>query len=655
MKFAKRLSENFVNKYIDASVPWGEAGYVTYKRTYARHLDDDQKGPREEWWQTCQRMANGLLDIGGQFSVEEIEEFYDNCFHLRGLPAGRHIWQLGTKTVERLGADSLQSCWHVRVDEPYYPFLFTFDKLMLGGGVGFNIQKHHVYALPKVRHSPIVERVDDFDCDLIVTDNREGWIELLRRVLKAFFETGKPFRYNTRCIREKGKPIKSFGGIASGSEKLVEGIELICRVLRRAYGRKLSTVDCLDIMNIIGMIVVAGNVRRSAEIACGDPDDVAFILAKNWNHTTIPPWRQQSNNTCITEEIAALADEFWYGYELDENNQPNGEAYGLFNPHLARNFGRLCDGFRHGIDAHVEGPNPCGEITLEDSEACNLGELFLVNIEDEGQLHRVAELLFRAQKTVSILSFTHDRTNEVVRRNHRIGLGMTGYIASPQFHDRWVLNNLYNHITEIDSVVSRNHNCGMSIKRTTMKPSGTLSLLAKRCTAGANVAYDEFVIRRITFATTDPILDALRSNGYRMEPKINIDGSRDHSSTMVEFPVSYEGCKTNRDSTVMDQLRTQEHLQTYYVDNSVSMTAYYRPEEIDEIRPYLEDFYRDHIKTISFSMHQHGFRQAPFESITREQYEDYSRQVKPLTRFGNDHGDFVIGTQECDSGVCPAR
>jgi ribonucleoside-triphosphate reductase len=160
--------------------------------------------------------------------------------------------------------------------------------------------------------------VDDAGADFIVPDSREGWVRLLGKTLKAAFlsQTNNKgsFTYDTRVVRGKGSPIKGFGGVASGPEDLCWGISEISKILMRRRGRKIRPIDALDIMNIIGWVIVAGNVRRSAQIAIGDPDDVEFLLAKRWDMGHIPKWRRMSNNSVACDDINELHDYFWDGY-----------------------------------------------------------------------------------------------------------------------------------------------------------------------------------------------------------------------------------------------------------------------------------------------------------------------------------------------------
>jgi len=334
--------------------PWGPLGYITYKRTYSRRLkENDTNSKTEEFTDTIDRIINACekqLKCG--FTEEENERLREYFLSLKGSVAGRFLWQLGTKTVDRLGLASLQNCCAVVVDHPVRPFVWAMDMLMLGSGVGYNIQKENVYQIPAIKSNKVkVTRLDTNDADFIVPDSREGWCELLKRTLEAFFNTGKSFTYSTVCIRGKGAPIKGFGGVASGPEELCWGIDQISQVLEKRRGKKMRPIDALDVMNIIGYVVVAGNVRRSAQIAIGDMDDIQFLTAKNWNLGNIPNWRAMSNNSVVCNDMSKLPGQFWEGY------LGNGEPYGLVNLKLARSIGRT--GETQYPDKNVMISNPC--------------------------------------------------------------------------------------------------------------------------------------------------------------------------------------------------------------------------------------------------------------------------------------------------------
>ena len=310
--------------------PWSSIGYLTYKRTYARRLNEsDINSPTEEWPDTVSRIlwaCDGQLGVG--FSEDERERLQGHLLNLRGTVAGRFLWQLGTNTVSHLGLASLQNCAAVCVDEPIRPFTWAADLLMLGCGVGFNIQREYVYKLPKLFadfSGPV--RDDTSSADFIVPDTREGWVKLLEYTLRAAFDKSakRGFTYSTQLVRGAGAPIKGFGGTASGPEILCDGIGTISSILKSRAGKQLRPIDCLDIMDIIGSIVVAGNVRRSALIAIGDMDDFQYLRSKRWDLGAIPNWRANSNNSVVCNDFDLLPDEVWKGYA------GNGEPFGLIN------------------------------------------------------------------------------------------------------------------------------------------------------------------------------------------------------------------------------------------------------------------------------------------------------------------------------------
>ena len=301
------------------NIPFSTVGYITYKRTYARRLDEtNPQSATEEFVDTVDRVilsANNQLGCG--FTQEEQDRLRQYMLELKGTVAGRFLWQMGTETVDRLGLASLQNCAATVVNDPVRPFTWAMDMLMLGSGVGYNIQRKNVEKLPAVNEDFVrPTRLDTSDADFIVPDSREGWVQLLGKTLKAAFLSDKKhtFNYSTVLVRGKGSTIKGFGGTASGPEDLCWGIEKISEILEKRAGKKLRPIDCLDIMNIIGAVVVAGNVRRSAQIAIGDPDDVEYLLAKRWDMGNIPSWRAMSNNSVVCNDFKDLHEYFWDGY-----------------------------------------------------------------------------------------------------------------------------------------------------------------------------------------------------------------------------------------------------------------------------------------------------------------------------------------------------
>ena len=214
----------------DKKIQWGEIGYLTFKRTYARRLkEDDPNSKTEEFYQVVERELTAIeKQLKLQFTEEEKDRYFETRTDLKWSVAGRFMWQLGTKTVDKLGLPSLQNCAACVVDHPIEPFTWAMEMLMLGSGVGYNIQREYVYTLPKLKKKIKIERLDTADADFIVPDTREGWVKLLAKVLKAHFYGGKGFTYSTQLIRSKGATIKGFGGTASGPEDLCWGRYSIC-------------------------------------------------------------------------------------------------------------------------------------------------------------------------------------------------------------------------------------------------------------------------------------------------------------------------------------------------------------------------------------------------------------------------------------------
>lgn len=633
------------------NTPWSSVGLITYKRTYSRRLNEqDVNSPTEEFEDTVDRVLNASNEqLGCGFTYDEKTRLKRYMLELKGTVAGRFLWQLGTDTVGRLGLSSLQNCAFTVVDKPVEPFTWAMDLLMLGSGVGYNIQKDNIDKLPAVNAEfKVPVRTDLPDADFIVPDSREGWVALLGKTLKAAFlahKSGKQtFTYSTQLIRSKGAPIKGFGGTASGPEDLVWGITEIGKVLEKRAGKKIRPIDALDMMNIIGAVVVAGNVRRSAQIAIGDPDDVEYLLAKRWDMGNIPSWRAMSNNSVVCNDVTDLHDFFWDGYE------GKGEPYGLINLKLSRKIGLLGD--TRYPDPKVQGYNPCAEQSLADKETCCLAEIFLPNITSYEEFIDVATLLYRINKHSLALPCHLKETEAIVHANMRMGIGVTGVLQATEEQKSW-LRRAYEELRAFDKEYSAEHNFPESVKLTTVKPSGTLSLLPG-VTPGCHPAYARFMIRRIRISSNHPLVQVCRDHGYHVEYQQNFDGSEDHSTVVVSFPFRHpDHAVLAKDMTAIDQLDTIKWLQENWSDNSVSCTVYYRKEELSEIRKYLKKYYKNAHKSLSFLLHsEHGFKQAPLEEITEEQYNELVANTRLITAVDEAN----IGLEDdCASGACPVR
>lgn len=634
------LTNRFLDDYRGRQPQWGfnGLGYIVYKRTYSRPLN----GRSEEWWETVRRVVTGAQEIGAGYTAAEMERLYDHIFNLRGTFAGRGLWQLGTDNPHRIGADSLVNCWWTSTRK-IEDFVFLFNELMLGGGVGFSVKRADAGALGRVVRGVKIRLAKGgtaHDADFIIPDKREGWGELLRMVLESYFKTGKSFTYSTVLIRGKGELIKTFGGTASGPGILVDGVDKIQDVLIARSGRSLRSIDVLDIANIIGSIVVAGNVRRSAQIAIGDPDDLAFLKAKRWDLGSIPPHRAMSNNTVDVGSLDELAHSFWDGYK------GNGEPYGFFNLAAAQRWGRAGE---ENFDGSIEGVNPCGEIPLADRESCNLTEVFLPRIKSREIMDDVMMLLYKGQKAIAAMPFQDPTTERIAHRNMRLGMSVSG-IAQSLDKVTW-LDGAYRSLKSFDEFWSHERDYPESIRLTTVKPSGTVSLLAG-VTSGIHPGHSEHHIRRIRIAANDPMADYCRNLGVPIEFS-RVYGEEDRSTVVAEFPGSFPPGTPAADTSALDQLNLLKTVQHVWADNAISATVSFHPEELSGIKDWLKENW-DTTKSVSFLPRKHGFDQPPYEEIDAVEYDRRVAEMKPITEAAGN--TFVPDIEEdCPTGSCPIR
>lgn len=662
------VSESFANKYKNKKPNWGfnGLGYVVFKRTYARVVDPTDRRllspseieeyryknlptDTEEWYETIRRCINGAQKLGAAYTKDEAEELFDHMFNFRCMFSGRGLWQLGTSTVEKLGVDSLLNCWVKKISN-IDDFCFVFMESMLGGGVGCVITKEYTQELPRVKKDVTVSHKNTKDADYIVPDSKEGWVELWRKTLEAHLVTGKSFTYSTICIRNNGEPIKTFGGIAPGPKPLIDGITLLNTLLKQRENKKLRTEDVADIICIGGQIVKSGGVRRTAIILMGDVDDAAYLQLKRWDLGDIPNYRSNSNNSLICNKYNHLSDRFWDGYN------GNGEPYGLINIKNAQKFGRYkeseFDGFDL-VDPSIIGFNPCAEADLADGECCNLAELAINNINSKEQMSSCAYLLYKTQKAIALGKYLFEETNEIVHKNLRLGMGITGVCQRLDVIDEWS-DYTYKKLRKLDKEYSKKLGVNQSIRLTVIKPSGTLSLLTGS-TPGAHPGYSKHHIRRIRFSANDKLVPALKEAGYKVEPEISFDGRENHDTFVVEFPACFDAAtKVSKDMSAVDQLDIVKRMQTYWADQAVSVTVYYKPEELPSIKDWLKDNYDQCVKSVSFLLHSnHGFKQSPLEEIDESKYNEMKSKIKPINIKNDIQKD--IDSQECSSGACPIK
>ena len=619
---------------------WSNLSKIVYKRTYARKHD----GKLENWTDTINRVINGNLRLVDNKFIgrNEKERLFYFLSNRKATPAGRGLWFSGVSAFEEYGGKALNNCWFLTADD-WKNFVTAYDLLMLGGGVGMSVEHKFVSKLPRVKKNVQIEHIFQKDTDYIVPDSRQGFEEILSRALFSYFIDGKSFTYSTVCVRPEGEPIKGFGGRAAGPKPLISMIKNISNLLDTRSGKHIRPIDAADLLCIIGAMVVAGNVRRSALLIQGDCWDKEYLKSKRWDIGVIPSYRAMANFSVVCDDIEDLHPSFWKTFE-------HGEAIGIINTKNIKKFGRINE---IKNDTAI-GVNPCGEATLESHEPCNLLEIFLPNLASEKEFVEAAKLMLRYGKRVTLADYKDDKINSVVRKNRRIGIGITGCLQSNLFKPE-ILDRVYKELLKEDKEYSKKLGINESIRMTVVKPSGTLSLIVE-CTAGIHPAHSRYMIRRVRFSASDSLIPLLEEANHKIEPVKNLDGTIDSKTLVVDFYLKYpENTPSINDGFgLFKQLNSIKIAQEHWADQSVSCTAKYQKDQIPEIKSWLEENLSK-LKTISFMQYSnHGFKQAPEEEISKEEFEKLSLKIKPICFEDVENGP-EIKDVECLGGSCPVK
>jgi len=649
-----QLSENFINKYKRKKPPFGfnGLGELVYMRTYSRIKEN---GKNERWWETVRRVVEGTYSMQKKWidsyqlgwnpwqAQKSAQEMYDRMFYMKFLPPGRGLWAMGTPITEEKNLyAALNNCAFVSTStlkEDYSkPFCFLMDASMLGVGVGFDTKgagEIIIKGVNKNRQKEIFE----------IPDTREGWVESVRLLLESYFHGTTEIQFDYSKIRGAGEPIKGFGGVSSGHEPLKEIHEEIRKVLEQNSKEPITTTTIVDIMNLIGKCVVAGNVRRTAEIVFGDPHNEEYLDLKNYKvnkHRETYGWT--SNNSVFAE----LGMDYT---EITKRIVDNGEP-GLAWLENMRTFSRMQNG-GDNKDHRVAGGNPCLEQSLESYELCCLVETFPNNHDSLEDYQRTLKYAYLYAKTVTLGKTHWPDTNRVMLRNRRIGCSVSGVAQFITKHGmeelrKW-LEKGYDTIQEWDCTYSDWLAVPKSIKTTSVKPSGTVSLLVG-ATPGMHYPESRFYIRRMRLSKHSELLEPLKKAGYKIE---SVFGSED-STMVVEVPVDVgEGIRTAAELSIWEQFSLAAFLQRHWADNQVSCTATFDPEtEADELSHVL-NYFQYRLKGISLlPRHPLGaYKQMPYEAITEK---EYNKQVKKLGHlsFVGIEGEEAEVDKFCNNDVC---
>jgi len=446
-------------------------------------------------------------------------------------------------------------------------------------------------------------------------------------------------KFDYSIIRAEGAPIHGFGGTSSGAGPLKELHKNLIALYGERLDETITSVDIVDTENLIGRCVVAGNVRRSAALAMGRHDDKHYLEMKN-DDERLYHHRWGSNNSF---NAVVGMDYAWHAQQSQKKGEP-----GYIWLENARTRGRFKDGVRLD-DVSVAGFNPCVEQQLEDAELCCLVETFPAKHENLDDYLRTLKIAYLYGKTITLSNTHWPETNAKMLKNRRIGLSQSGVVQAFTKHGRRQMyqwsDTAYQTINELDEEYSNWLCIPKSVRTTSIKPSGTVSLL-NGSTPGIHFPEAEYYIRRIRFSQDSKILDTLKKSGY------NVEKDKYSPRTMVvEFPV-YERhfTKGKQDVGMWEQLEIAAQYQHYWADNSVSITVTFKEEEASQIKDALE-MYETRLKAVSFLKYEEtGYEQAPYEAISQETYEKMISAITPISRIHDEQGG--NGTKFCTNDTC---
>jgi ribonucleotide reductase alpha subunit len=670
--FSFRLSEDFVNKYNSVPAPFGfsdagsnSLGEITFIRTYSRVKED---GTKERWHEVCRRVIEGMYSVQKNHAKDNrlpwndnkaqksAQEAFQRMFELKWTPPGRGLWAFGTPmTMEKRNSASLQNCAMVSTrdidrNDPGALFAWVMDALMLGIGVGFDTlgqdKQMSIYAP--------TEPVSIYE----IPDTREGWVESVRLLVNSFLRQNQSIQeFNYDLIRPLGAPIKGFGGVASGPAPLIDLHTRIRNVIGSRAGELLDSRAIVDIVNLIGTCVVSGNVRRSATLALGTPEDDGFINLKNPEvfpdrnsyDPEKPGWAWMSNNS-ISATVGTKYED--YVDLIADNGEP-----GFIWLDVARDYGRLKDAPDYK-DSRIMGFNPCAEQPLESYELCTLVEVHLNRHDSKEDFLKTLKFAYLYGKTVTLMPTHWQQTNGIMQRNRRIGTSLTG-IAS--FADNSGLPALrewmdegYQKIRHYDHKYSEWLCVRESVRVTTVKPSGSVSLLSG-ATPGVHWGPGgEFYLRAIRFGNTDPMLHLFKAAGYKIEPDLV-----SANTSVVYFPVASGHKRAEKQVSLFEKIGLAATAQKYWSDNGVSVTLSFDNEtEKQFVAPAL-NMYEGQLKAVSFlPMGNKTYPQQPYTEITREDYNSYVGTIGKIDWSAIYDGVENLeaeGEQYCSTDACEIK
>ena len=615
---------------------------------YSRWIDTEER--RETWSETINRylsfMSNHLKDNYSYTIPDEMySEIETSMFNLEVLGSMRALMTAGPALKRENIAG--YNCSYLPVDSPR-----SFDEclyiLMNGTGVGFSVERQYINNLPTI---PDIE-FESSDDLISVVDSKEGWARALRNLI-SFLYTNRIPKIDTSKVRPAGARLKTFGGRASGPEPLVDLFHFTINTFKKAKGRKLTSIECHDIMCKIGQVVVVGGVRRSALISLSNLTDERMRMAKSGEWWVDNPQRALANNSvCYTEkpDIGIFMKEWLSLYE-----SKSGER-GIFNRISAKE--KASSNGRRNSDIDF-GTNPCCEIILSPYQFCNLSEVvcrYNDTIEHLLEKVRIATILGTFQATLTNFSYLRKRWKDTTEEERLLGVSLTGIMDCPAVYN--ATEEQLKCLKEIAVVTNKTLSTQIGINQSTavtcVKPSGTVSQLVDAA-SGIHARHNDYFIRTVRGDNKDPLTEFMRDKNVPNEP----DVTSPDNVTVFSFPMkSPNNAVCRNDMSALEQLELWLKIANNYCEHKPSVTISVKEHEWLEVGSWCWNNFGS-LSGISFlPFSEHTYKQAPYQDIDKNMYVDLSTKM-PLSIDWNElqqyeKGDTTTSTQElaCIGGVC---
>lgn len=616
-----------------------------HQSRYARWLDN--VGRRENWQETVERyMINVVSKV-----ISVMDPAYDKIkqaiLNLEVMPSMRSLMTAGL-ALDRDNTAGY-NCSYLPVDDPR-----AFDEamfiLLCGTGVGFSVERQYISNLPTVP-----ERLFASDTVIVVEDSKEGWATSLREVIESLYNGYVP-KWNVSKVRPAGTKLKTFGGRASGPAPLVELFNFVIAKFKEATGRKLSSVECHDIMCKIGEVVVVGGVRRSAMISLSNLSDDRMRHAKSGSWWANDPQRALANNSVSYTEKPDSASFMREWVALMESG--SGER-GIFNRQAS-----IKQAAKNGRrDPNYEfGTNPCSEIILRPYQFCNLTEVVIRaedTIKDLERKVEIATILGTIQSTLTHFPYLRHIWKKNTEEERLLGVSLTGIMDNPMMTTKnLALEQTLEHLKHV--AISTNADWAsrlgipVSAAITCVKPSGTVSQLVDSA-SGIHARHSQYYIRTVRGDIKDPLTKFMKDQGIPSEPCV----MKPQQTSVFSFPVKAPlGCVVTEDLTAIEQLETWLAYQRHWCEHKPSVTINVRKDEWPMVGAFVYEHF-DEMSGVSFlPYNEHTYQQAPYQEVSKEVYEEALAKMpskidwNQLTKYEKGDNTKSSQTFACTGDVC---